>query len=392
MQRRPHSTREKGEDAHTHEHEHAHEHEHGEHGHDHKHGLFTAHSHEDHAQEAEQLITALQRGDRGSRITIIGLLSNIGLTAVKGVAGWAMHSANAGHSLSDLLGDFVVLICWRLSRKPSSERYPFGYAKWESVGTTTVSLLLIGGALGIGFHSYHLLLHALSDAAATMPAGPLHTMLVNVTAVAPDVPEILVEEHTHGVDVNAAWFAGLSIAAKEVLYRATKKVALEEQSPVLLANAVHHRSDVYGSAVALFAILGSWVWPALPLDPLGGLLVSIVILKQGFDLLVGSWNDLIDRGVSPSTRNSLRKSLEPLMVSRATTDSEIAALLDIKDIRARRAGSVMYVDLTAVVPGSTTISGAASLEDKITETLRKAKKEVTDVRVRFEPEERARQS
>ena len=125
-------------------------------------------------------------------------------------------------------------------------------------------------ALGIGFHSYHLLLHALSDAAATMPAGPLHTMLVNVTAVAPDVPDILVEEHTHGVDVNAAWFAALSIAAKEVLYRATKKVALEEQSPVLLANAVHHRSDVYSSAVALFAIMGSWVWPALPLDPLGG--------------------------------------------------------------------------------------------------------------------------
>ncbi|KAL1748828.1 cation efflux protein [Schizophyllum fasciatum] len=389
MQRRTHSTQKKGEDAHT---AHDHAHEHGEHGHDHKHGLFAGHSHEDHAQEAEQLITALQRGDRGSRITIIGLLSNIGLTAVKGVAGWAMHSANAGHSLSDLLGDFVVLICWRLSRKPSSERYPFGYAKWESVGTTTVSLLLIGGALGIGFHSYHLLLHALSDAAATMPAGPLHTMLVNVTSVAPDVPEILVEEHTHGVDVNAAWFAGLSIVAKEVLYRATKKVALEEQSPVLLANAVHHRSDVYGSAVALFAILGSWVWPALPLDPLGGLLVSVVILKQGFDLLIGSWNDLIDRGVSSSTRTSLRKSLEPLVVSRATADPEIAALLDVKDIRARRAGSVMYVDLTAVVPGSTTISGAATLEYKISDTLRKAKKEITDVRVRFEPEERARQS
>lgn len=43
-------------------------------------------------------------GDRGSRITLIGLMANIGLTASKGAAGWYMHSAallaDAGHSLS----------------------------------------------------------------------------------------------------------------------------------------------------------------------------------------------------------------------------------------------------------------------------------------------------
>ena len=43
-------------------------------------------------------------GDRGSRITVIGLVSNVGLTAAKGAAGWYMNSASlladAGHSLS----------------------------------------------------------------------------------------------------------------------------------------------------------------------------------------------------------------------------------------------------------------------------------------------------
>jgi hypothetical protein len=34
--------------------------------------------------------------------------------------------ADAGHSLSDLLGDFVTLFCWRLSRRPKSDRYPHG--------------------------------------------------------------------------------------------------------------------------------------------------------------------------------------------------------------------------------------------------------------------------
>ena len=76
--------------------------------------------------------------------------------------------------------------------------------------------------------------------------------------------------HMHTVDPNAAWFAAVSVLIKEWLYRITKNVADVERSPVLLANAIHHRSDAYSSIVALFAILGTSLFPALPLDPIGG--------------------------------------------------------------------------------------------------------------------------
>ena len=176
----------------------------------------------------------------------------------------------------DLLGDFVTLVCWKLSRRPPSTKYPYGFAKFEALGTTTVSLLLIGGALGIGFHSYHLLIEALGQTASTLDPGSLQTVLNNVTATARHVPAI---GHSHGhvdvLDPNAAWFAAISIIAKEWLYRITKKVADEEKSPVLLANAIHHRSDAYSSIVALFAILGTWWFPALPLDPIGGMSLPV---------------------------------------------------------------------------------------------------------------------
>ena len=71
-------------------------------------------------------------------------------------------------------------------------------------------------------------------------------------------------------DLHAAWVAVVSILVKEAMYRLSASVAKSEHSPVLLANALHHRSDMYSSFVSLVAIVGNWVMPSVPLDPLGG--------------------------------------------------------------------------------------------------------------------------
>ncbi|KAI6121539.1 hypothetical protein F5141DRAFT_1211205 [Pisolithus sp. B1] len=150
------------------------------HPHSHNHSIFHTHSHNGNGHghdDTAGLLQALQgAGDRGSRITLIGLYANVVLTGAKGIAAWHMNSASlladAAHSMSDLLGDFVTLFCWKLSRKPPSSRYPYGFAKFETLGTTTVSLMLIAGALGIAFHSYHLLAQALATSVSTLPPGP----------------------------------------------------------------------------------------------------------------------------------------------------------------------------------------------------------------------------
>lgn len=134
-----------------------------------------------------------------------------------------------------------------------------------------MSLLLTGGAVGLGLHSLSLLAESLSQAATSIPAGALHDVLVNVTDFATNAPAVASgHAHEHSLDPNAAWFALVGVVAKEWLYRATKKVAHEESSPVLFANAYHHRSDAYSSLVALVAILGTWWFPHLPLDAIGG--------------------------------------------------------------------------------------------------------------------------
>lgn len=375
-----------------------HDHDHVDHGHSHSHSIFGhSHSHNGenghaHSHDAEHIVAALRgdKRDRGNYITLVGLASNVVLTATKGLAGWYLHSAallaDAGHSLSDLLGDFVVLFCWNLSRRPPSERYPYGFAKFETLGTTTISILLIGGALGIGVHSYHLLLATLSETLPNIPPGVLHDVLENVTTIAPEIP-VHAHSHVHSVDVNAAWFAAGSVIVKEWLYWVTKKVADEEHSPVLLANAIHHRSDAYSSLVAFCAILGTWYFPAVPLDPIGGMLVSLVILKQGLDLLRGAWGDLTDAGVSRRKLNSLQRTLTPLL--RIGVDDTTRMLIGVDNLRARRAGSMLFVDLIAKVDASLSVAQTAELEDKIVKTMQEARKEVAEVQVRFEPVSRA---
>lgn len=139
-----------------HSHDHAHDHSHDGHSHEgHSHGLF--HSHHDHDNAA--LVSALSKNDRGSRITLLGLGSNVLLTALKGVAGYAMNSASliaeAGHSFSDMGADFVTLACWKVSRREPTRAYPYGYGKFETIGTLSVSLILVVAGIGIALHSYH---------------------------------------------------------------------------------------------------------------------------------------------------------------------------------------------------------------------------------------------
>lgn len=147
-----------------------------------------------------------------------------------------------------------------------------GYGKFETLGTVSISLLLVGGALGIGFHSYNLLLESLYPTIQVLPPGLAHDLLQALAHTTSSVASHVGHTHDQGnvLDPNAAWFAAVSVVAKEWLYRVTKKVADDEHSGVLMANAIHHRSDAWSSLVALVAILGTWWVPGLPLDPLGG--------------------------------------------------------------------------------------------------------------------------
>lgn len=215
---------------------------------------------------------------QGTRVTLIGLISNVSLTMVKGAGGVLYNSsslmAEAVHSMGDLLSDFITLWAYRAARsKKADKQYPYGFGKIEPLGGLTISSLLIGGSVAMSIHSFH---HLQDILQAPLPAATLSDS-----------------------GLLSPWAAVLligSIGLKEWLYRITLKVGKKTQSSVLIANAYHHRTDVYSSIVALVGVAGASVGYGI-LDPIGGLVVSAMILKMGVDSAIPSFKELMDIAV-----------------------------------------------------------------------------------------------
>lgn len=396
--------------------------------HSHSHSPFSAHthSHSGDSEEAAALAAAFSgASDRGSKIILWGLASNVGLTVAKGLGGYFLHSASlladAGHSLSDLLGDLVVLFSWRLSRRPASKAFQFGYGKFEALGSLLVASLLVGGALGIGVHSYFLFLQALSHAASGAAPELAHaadTMLSNSSSLFGSLGEhghSHSHAHTHTLDPNAAWVAFLSVAIKEWMYRATLKVAKEEGSNVLEANALHHRSDVFSGALAGVAIVGSSLgFPML--DPVGGLLVAGMIIKSGSEIGLNALKELVDYVVDPELNEKVRKyvlSLRDGVFQSEGHDHDHAhehehaherghddhahahehehaaapiklPIVSISSVRTFKSGTYLLLDLAVGFPPTLTIQEASQAADRLSDAVKAKFPSVKEVVVRFD--------
>lgn len=353
-------------------------------------------------------------GDRGSNITVVGLIANLILCGSKGLAGVYLHSASlladAAHSLSDTFSDIVTLFCWKMSQKPASITHPLGYGKFETMGGLGVSVVLVAGAFAIGMHSYGLLLEvlqpALQDAPtgikalgswtgdfAKMMGGLLHHDHHNAAGAAVQAGEQakahLGTDAANLLDPNAMWFALISVLVKEWLYRATLKIAKEENSSVLEANAIHHRSDSLSSMVTFLAIGGSYMgFPVL--DPLGGLLVAGLIGKQGAELLLGALQDLSDRGVQPEVLEGFESALKEVMqeLEKDESNTEATRLAGWTDLRAVRSGVSSFVDVTLVMSEETKLKNARIVEEMVRDKIMAAHKGVKEVRVHLDTESR----
>ncbi|VEU20670.1 DEKNAAC101534 [Brettanomyces naardenensis] len=264
---------------------HSHSHSHSASSHTHTHAT---------AQETIELYDPKKLTSKGVRITWIGFFVNSGMAVGKLVGGVYFHSqaliADSVHSFSDLISDVLTLSTVRYTSKKPTSAYPLGYGKVETFGSLLVSAILLYAGLQIGFSSLFGIIGPL------IPEGATHIL-----------EYLPFHSHSHGLDVaeggaqvadiNAAWLALACILAKEWLFRATKKVGLELNSKVLIANAWHHRVDSLTSMVALLTISTGYFFNIFWMDSVGGLMVSLLVMRVGVSGVFQSFKELIDKAM-----------------------------------------------------------------------------------------------
>jgi cation diffusion facilitator family transporter len=150
-------------------------------------------------------------------------------------------------------------------------------------------------------------------------------------------------EDIAAVSVVALWVAMGALVAKELLFRYMLAVAKRVKSSMLVANAWHARSDAASSLVVSVGIIGNLAgYPIL--DPIAALIVGAMVTKMGWSFAWDALHDLMDRAVDAAELESIRVTL-----------AQTPGVMAVHDLRCRKMGDMMVVDVHIEVDASLTV-------------------------------------
>ena len=284
------------------------------------------------------------------RVTIVGFAVNLVLSLAKLAAGVFGRSgamvADAVHSFSDLATDVVVIVFARISAKPRDDGHDYGHGKYETLATILISMAL--GVVGVG-----ILVNSIGAVRSVLDGGvlPRPGLVALVAAV-------------------------LSIAAKEILYRYTVREGRAIDSPSVVANAWHHRSDALSSLGTLVGIGCAYFlgdkWRIA--DPIAALIVAVFIFKVAFDLIRTGVGELLEKSLPEETEREILRivTLDP-------------AVREPHNLRTRRIGAAIAIEIHIRVDGAMTVARSHALTVGIERRLRERFGEGTMIAVHVEP-------
>ena len=292
------------------------------------------------------------RGKEIRRITVVGAIVNIILTILKIIAGALGRSAamvaDGIHSLSDLLSDIVVLVFTHISSKGKDKNHSFGHGKFETMATLIVSVILV--AVG-----------------AKLMADGVASIIGVMNGNSIPLPGSI-----------ALWAAIGSIIIKEILYHATIRTARRTNSPVVLANAWHHRSDALSSIGALTGIAGAMIlgekWTIL--DPIASCCISIAIIVVAVKMSLPSLAELLE--------TSLPDEIEKDIIS---ISNSVQGVENIHELKTRRNGISYIIDAHIVVDPHISVTEAHNIATDVENALKEKYGNETQINIHIEPDQ-----
>ena len=291
-------------------------------------------------------LTAHQRHQAINQVTLWGVFVNLVLSIAKLTGGFFGQSqaliADGLHSLSDLASDAMVFVAARHASEDADEEHPYGHARFETIATVALAVLLVIVGLGIAYDA---------------------------------IISLVTQEQIEKPHVFTMWIATLSILSNEGLYHYTKYVGNHIRSNLLLANAWHHRSDAISSIVVLIGIAGTQL-NLEKLDAYAAIVVALMIARIGFKLGYDSIQELVDASLEPELVENIRSKI-----------LSHEGVRELHTLRTRRLGHHAHVDVHIMVAPKLSVSEGHHISETVEKMLKESFDTVNDVTVHIDPED-----
>ena len=287
--------------------------------------------------------------NRAAGTARLSILSNSVLIALKLAVGILSGSVSiiseAIHSFMDLAAAVMAFFSIRIAQRPADPGHPYGHEKVENV-SGVIEAVLIFAAAGLIIY----------EAAKKM----------------------ITHEPIEHLELGVAVML-VSGIVNIVVSRKLYKVAEEEKSVALEADALHLKTDVYSSlgvGVGLLIILllervfhVPW---AYYLDPVVAMAIAALILRESWSMLRRAFGPLVDTSIAPEELAAIEAS-----VARHPNVS-------VHSVRTRRAGGKKHIDFHLSVPASMSVRDSHDLCDLIERDLERTLSN-TSVLIHIEP-------
>lgn len=283
------------------------------------------HVHDDHAghdQAGHNHAPTVSAGNE--RAVLIGLLLTGSFMVAEVVGGYLSGSlaliADAGHMLTDTVALFLAWLGFRLGRRPADARRSFGYSRLEVLAGLINAITLF--AL-VGWIAYEAVQRFFSP--HEVLAGPML-----VVAVLGLLVNLLVFRILSGADADHVNIKGALL---------------------------HVLGDLLGSVGAIVAALVIWLTGWMPIDPILSVLVSLLILRSAWVLLMRTFNILMEGAPDGFDAEKLQHDLV----------ADIAGLLRVSHLHvwSLSSGQTMATLEIHLAPGA----DAASVTDAVRHAL-----------------------
>jgi cation diffusion facilitator family transporter len=256
----------------------------------------------------------------------VSIIGNFILFIIKLFLGIFINSialiADSIHTLSDVGTSILIIFGFRMAKKPADENHPYGHARMEYVATLIMTVLLFLAGIGFIWQSF-----------------------LRFT----DLSEFFHGEYA----IIIGLIIIISAVIKELMAQYSMALSKVIKSDVLVADAWHHRSDAFASVAVGFGIIGSNLG-LLWLDPLFGIVVSLIIIYVGYKMFMKTSNILI--GTAPDVE--LIDKIRSVVL-------QIEEGKNVDRINVHDYGTTKVVSLHLCVDKSLTVDESSRIADKI---------------------------